>query len=66
MGDVINLRRARKQRAKVEASARADQNRRVFGRTATEKAAESAAKARIEATLDGARLDSPTPGDRLK
>ncbi|MES2422274.1 MAG: DUF4169 family protein [Pseudomonadota bacterium] len=57
MGEVINLRLARKQRARAEAAVRADQNRRVFGRTAAEKAAEAAVKARIEATLDGARLD---------
>jgi hypothetical protein len=57
VGEVINLRLARKQRARAEAAVRADQNRRVFGRTAAEKAAEAAVKARIEATLDGARLD---------
>ncbi|MGA1798324.1 DUF4169 family protein [Sphingomonas sp. 4RDLI-65] len=62
MGEVINLRLARKQRARAEASTRADQNRRLFGRTAAEKAAEAVVKARVEATLDGAKLDSPKPG----
>ncbi|SFN97343.1 DUF4169 family protein [Sphingomonas sp. OK281] len=57
MGDVINMRLVRKQRARDEASVRADRNRRLFGRTAAEKAADAAAKARIERTLDGARLD---------
>ena len=61
MGEVINLRLARKQRARAEASVRADQNRRVFGRTAAEKAAEAAAKVRVAATLDGAKLDGPPP-----
>ena len=61
MGEVINLRLARKQRASVEAAVRADQNRRVFGRTAAEKAAEAAERARVRNTLDGAKLDSPTP-----
>ncbi len=61
MGEVINLRLARKQRVRVEAAARADQNRRVFGRTAAEKAAEAAVKARVDRTLDGAKLESPTP-----
>ncbi|MES3153463.1 DUF4169 family protein [Sphingomonas faeni] len=61
MGEVINLRLARKQRARVHAAGRADQNRRVFGRTGAEKAADAAVKARLEATLDGAKLDSPTP-----
>ena len=60
MGNVINLRLVRKQRARDEASVRADQNRRLFGRTAAEKVADAGAKARIEKTLDGARLDNPT------
>ena len=58
MGDVINLRLVRKQRARAEASVRADQNRRMFGRTAAEKVADAVAKARVEQTLDGAKLDS--------
>ena len=57
MGDVINLRLVRKQRERVKASVRADRNRRLFGRTAAEKAADAAAKARTDKTLDGARLD---------
>jgi len=58
VGEVINLRRVRKQRARVEASAEADRNRWLFGRTAAEKAVDVAAKARVEKTLDGAKLDS--------
>jgi len=58
VGDVINLRRVRKQRARDEASSKADQNRSLFGRTATAKAADAAAKARVEKTLDGAKRDS--------
>ncbi|BCA63219.1 hypothetical protein HMP09_2453 [Sphingomonas sp. HMP9] len=61
MGEVINLRLARKQRARAEASVRADQNRRVFGRTAAEKTRDAAEHARIDATLDGARLEGLTP-----
>ena len=61
MGEVVNLRLARKQRARAEAAVRADQNRRAFGRTAAEKAAEAAVKARVAATLDGAKLDGPAP-----
>ncbi|RMB27644.1 uncharacterized protein DUF4169 [Sphingomonas sp. PP-F2F-G114-C0414] len=61
MGDVINLRLVRKQRARDEALVRADQNRRLFGRTVAEKAADASAKARIEKTLDGARRDDLTP-----
>ncbi len=58
MGDVINLRLVRKQRARDEASSTADRNRRLFGRTTAQKAADAAAKTRIEKTLDGAKLDS--------
>ena len=58
MGNVINLRLVRKQRARDEASVRADQNRRLFGRTTAQKAADAAAKIRIERTLDGARRDA--------
>ena len=50
MGEVINLRLARKRRARADASVRADQNRRAFGRTAAEKAAVSAERARAEAS----------------
>ena len=63
VGDVINLRLVRKQRARAEASSKADQNRKLFGRTLAEKSADIALKARIEKALDGAKLDgtSDTP-----
>jgi hypothetical protein len=56
VGEVINLRLVRKQRARVAAGVRATENRRVFGRTAAEKAADTAARNRIEKILDGAQL----------
>jgi hypothetical protein len=62
VGEVINLRRARKQRARAEASARADQNRRLFGRTAAEKTRDASEHVRIESTLDGARLETRESG----
>ncbi|RKE47518.1 MULTISPECIES: DUF4169 family protein [unclassified Sphingomonas] len=58
MGDVINLRLVRKRRARDEASSTADRNRKLFGRTTAQQAADAAAKTRIERALDGARLDS--------
>jgi len=58
VGDVINLRLVRKQRTRDEASSKADRNRRLFGRTMAQKAADAAAKTRIDRTLDGAKLDS--------
>jgi len=66
VGEVINLRLARKQRARAEASARANQNRQLFGRTAAEKTRDAAEHARIEATLDGARLETREPGKPVK
>ncbi|KQN08258.1 DUF4169 family protein [Sphingomonas aurantiaca] len=66
MGEVINLRFARKQRARAEASARADQNRQLFGRTTAEKARDAAEHARIEATLDGAQLETPEPDNPVQ
>jgi len=66
VGEVINLRLARKQRARAEASARADQNRQLFGRTAAEKTRDASEHARIEATLDGARLETREPGKPVK
>ncbi len=57
MGDVINLNRARKTRAKVGQSAKADANRAAFGRTRAEKQARAAEQARQDAVLDGAKRD---------
>ena len=56
-GDVVNLRRARKARARDEARRTADGNAARFGRTRAEREGE-AARAEIEARrLDGHRLD---------
>jgi hypothetical protein len=53
MADIINLRRARKKKARAEKEARAAQNRVGFGRTKDEKhfaeAQERLAERRIEA-----------------
>ncbi|MCW3834780.1 DUF4169 family protein [Sphingomonas canadensis] len=57
MGDVINLNRARKAKARVEKSARAVENRIRFGRTKEQKAADRAAQEKAARDLDGARRD---------
>jgi len=54
MGDVVNLRMARKAKARVDAERAAAANRARHGRTRAEKAAEQADDARREALLDGA------------
>jgi hypothetical protein len=61
MGEVVNLRLARKQRARAAASVRADENRRLFGRNAAQKAIDTAERSRLTRTLDGARRnDEPS------
>lgn len=57
MGDVVNLNKARKARARVEARMTADANRAKFGRTKAEKARDRIGKDRAEALLDGAKLE---------
>ncbi len=61
MGEVVNLRLARKQRARAAATVRADENRRLFGRNAAQKASDAAERSRLAKTLDGARRnDAPS------
>jgi len=57
MADIVNLRRARKDKARREREAAADANRRRFGRTRAEKAADRDAASRAEAAHDARRLD---------
>ncbi len=60
MADIINLNKARKQRAKAAATAKAVENRAKFGRTKAEKVADAADRTRIERTLDDSKRDSET------
>lgn len=57
MGDVINLRQARKQRDKAAASRLAEANRAKFGRTKAERLAQQAEAERLTKQVDGARRD---------
>jgi hypothetical protein len=57
MAEIVNLRRARKAKAREEAARTAAANRFQHGRTKAEKAREAADRARREALLDGARRD---------
>ncbi|MBU3078069.1 DUF4169 family protein [Sphingomonas quercus] len=57
MGEVINLRMARKARARAEAAGKAEANRARHGRTAGDKARDQAEQERLRRTLDGARRD---------
>lgn len=57
MGDVINLRTARKQRNRADDARKADENRARFGRTKVQKQAEAKAAKRSDAHLDGHRRE---------
>lgn len=56
MGEIVNLQRARKERARRDREAQADANRRRFGRTKAEKVADRDAESRAARTLDGKHL----------
>ena len=57
MGEVVNLRRVRKARARDQAEAQAAANRAAFGRTLADKQADRAEIDRRARELDGARRD---------
>jgi hypothetical protein len=57
MAEIINLRRARKAKAREAAAVTAAANRIVHGRSKAEKALADAERSRREALLDGAALD---------
>ena len=57
MAEIINLRSARKARARADKDATAAANRRLFGQTRDEKRAAREAQARVDRTLDGAKRE---------
>lgn len=63
MGEVINLKQARKRLARAQREAEAAASRARHGRTAAEKQAEARQAERLRAAQDGARLD-PDPAER--
>ena len=63
MAEIINLRRARKTRARDAASAEAAGNRALFGQTKPARAAQTAEAARLARALDGAKRQTGTPPD---
>ena len=74
MAEIINLRLARKAKARSEAEAKAEQNRAKFGQTKAEKLARKAETSRASKALDAGRLErgesaepsssTPTPGSK--
>lgn len=63
MGDVVNLNKFRKRKAKEEREKRADTNRRLHGRTKAERAQDLLQKQKLETQVDGARLEREPPVD---
>lgn len=57
MGDLVNLRRVKKQRARVDAASAAETQRLLHGRTTAQKRADAAAEARLKSAVDQALLD---------
>jgi hypothetical protein len=56
-GEIVNLRLARKAKARAADKAHADANRAKFGRTKAERAATSAEAERSARIVDGAKLE---------
>ncbi|HZH08844.1 MAG TPA: DUF4169 family protein [Microvirga sp.] len=61
MAEIINLRQARKQKARAEKEARADRNRIAFGRTKAEKELTKAERDMAQRRLDSHKRDDEKP-----
>ena len=59
MAELINLRQARKARARADDQRHAAENRATHGRTKAEKALAKAEAERLRARLDGSKRDEP-------
>lgn len=57
MGDVVNLRLARKAKARTAKQAQAASNRALHGRTKAQRLADKARSQRAEQILDGAKRE---------
>lgn len=58
-GEIINLRRARKQKARAEREQEAAENRRRFGQTKGEKETEAATREQAARLLEAHRRETP-------
>ncbi|HTB37283.1 MAG TPA: DUF4169 family protein [Reyranella sp.] len=61
MADIVNLKRARKDKALRERQSEAEANRRRFGRTRAQKAADKNAEARNRRDIDGKLIEREKP-----
>lgn len=60
MGEVVSLRKARKQKQRLEDERKAEENRAKFGRTKAERDAENLKEAQRLSRLDSHRRDQPS------
>jgi hypothetical protein len=63
MGEIVNLRRVKRQRARDAAAEQAQENRVRHGRTGAQKAADRGEAVRRAAEHAGLRLDAPCASD---
>ena len=63
MSDVVNLKGARKAKARVEAEAKAQANRVAYGRTKAEKRLTKAGREAAERKLEGHKRDDDSDDD---
>jgi hypothetical protein len=59
MGEIVNLRQARKKRAAVAADSEAAVNRRIHGRSKNERRASDAERASAKRHIEAHRLEKP-------
>ena len=57
MAEIVNLRSARKARAREQARVAADANRALHGRTRAEKARDARAADRLASIVEGAKIE---------
>lgn len=65
MGNVVNLNRFRKRKAKAEKRKQAEVNRRLHGRTKAEVAREELQKKQLTRAVEGAKLGDAEPAPEL-
>ena len=60
MGEVINLRSARKTKQRIKREAEAERNRQYFGQTKTQRQLDKAKSEKAQRDLDSHKIEGPT------
>ena len=58
MAEIVNLRSARKAKARADAAQQAERNRQAFGRSKVDRQAAKREKDRVDGIVDGAKRES--------